>query len=754
MRLTLRTLLAYLDDRLSSANAREIGRKLNDSAFAQDLADRIRTVMRQRRLTAPGRRVKLIDPNLIAEYLDDQLTPELVSLIEKEVLSSDFSLAEVAASHEVIGLLGDPVDLAPRLRERLHNQNPHRRKKTETTDHEHEKAGQQKDSEPQQEVWKPLAPQRPFSPRSPALILAVLLVGWLALLLTDKLFMESSSNLASSDMNSLPANNREPENKQPSDAEEAVGAKSQQFPAEDTSSDPEIANQENQVPPAGSENPAGIMTDIPGADSQVIANENNREDSHPVETRPALSPDQLPNHTEIADTGSPDGPDSERSAEADDNETATPPVPRKFEFLLDDPGEMLLSRSQDGNDWMRAAALQANGSDWHDLVTDRILALPNPFTAQISPVSAGWTATLVSPCLAQFQDGVWPELHLYDGRCIVLPEQWNIDEDAAVLKLVAGGTSVNCSLADDDLRLGILVIPTPPVSPELSRPDPNDLLVPGNGENPPVPADTQDDLENKTEQLPLTGDASVVLYLAGGSMVVKADGIEDINVDKGQAIRWATVSGSVQGVQLSDRTRLDTVPDWVFTAGEPAVIEIEQAKSKFAADLKHSESVIQNAQQLCEVRNPLQARFAASVLSVSREVDILAQVLLQTDEEQVRIETIDGLRNAAIQTLPGRQAVMRALENRLPMRDLGHFVRLFEGVTPADAQQEETSLWLVAMLRHDRAPIRQLAYMTLTDLTGKIYGYHPDSPSGQRNDSVRRWERVLKNNGNRILVPQ
>jgi hypothetical protein len=119
MRLTLRTLLAYLDDRLSSANAREIGKKLKDSPFAQELAGRIRTVVRQRRLMTPGRKIKMIDPNLIAEYLDDQLTPELVSLIEKEVLASDFSLAEAAASHEILGLLGDSVDLDDRLRQRL-----------------------------------------------------------------------------------------------------------------------------------------------------------------------------------------------------------------------------------------------------------------------------------------------------------------------------------------------------------------------------------------------------------------------------------------------------------------------------------------------------------------------------------------------------------------------------------------------------------------------------------------------------------
>ena len=109
---------------------------------------------------------------------------------------------------------------------------------------------------------------------------------------------------------------------------------------------------------------------------------------------------------------------------------------------------------------------------------------------------------------------------------------------------------------------------------------------------------------------------------------------------------------------------------------------------------------------------------------------------------------------AAAQTLPGRKAVLRALENRLPRRDLGHFVRLFEGVTPAEAEQEETSVWLVTMLRHDRAPIRQMAFMNLLELTGQRNGYHPDSDVGRRNDSVRRWERFLKKNKNRILAAE
>jgi len=87
MRLTLRTLLAYLDDRLPPANARELGQKIANSPFAKELADRIKDVVRRRRLATDAPNQKHLDPNLVAEYLDDQLTPELVTLIEKEVLA-------------------------------------------------------------------------------------------------------------------------------------------------------------------------------------------------------------------------------------------------------------------------------------------------------------------------------------------------------------------------------------------------------------------------------------------------------------------------------------------------------------------------------------------------------------------------------------------------------------------------------------------------------------------------------------------
>src|SRR4051794_17717982 len=53
MRLTLRTLLSYLDDTLEPVEARAIGQKVAESEQARELAERITQVTRRRRLTTP-----------------------------------------------------------------------------------------------------------------------------------------------------------------------------------------------------------------------------------------------------------------------------------------------------------------------------------------------------------------------------------------------------------------------------------------------------------------------------------------------------------------------------------------------------------------------------------------------------------------------------------------------------------------------------------------------------------------------------
>ena len=74
MRLTLRTLLAYLDDTLPPSEIKEIGEKVAESDAAQELIARLKAVTRRRRLTAPPTTGPGgLDPNRVAEYLEHEV---------------------------------------------------------------------------------------------------------------------------------------------------------------------------------------------------------------------------------------------------------------------------------------------------------------------------------------------------------------------------------------------------------------------------------------------------------------------------------------------------------------------------------------------------------------------------------------------------------------------------------------------------------------------------------------------------------
>ncbi len=121
MRLTLRTLLAWLDDTLPANEVRQIGKQVAESPFAQELVDRTYRVTRQRRLLVPSATgPEATDPNVVAAYLDNELGPEEVAEYEKKCLTSDVNLAEVASVHQILSLIGQKAKVPPDAKQRMY----------------------------------------------------------------------------------------------------------------------------------------------------------------------------------------------------------------------------------------------------------------------------------------------------------------------------------------------------------------------------------------------------------------------------------------------------------------------------------------------------------------------------------------------------------------------------------------------------------------------------------------------------------
>ena len=122
MRLTLRTLLNWINNNLSEEDAALVAQKVEESELAKALKAQIEGIMAQEKLPAP----ELLDgtpkgnANAAAEYLDNSMDPKQTPDFEKFCIHSDIMLGEIAGCHQILSrALTQKLDLAPELRVKL-----------------------------------------------------------------------------------------------------------------------------------------------------------------------------------------------------------------------------------------------------------------------------------------------------------------------------------------------------------------------------------------------------------------------------------------------------------------------------------------------------------------------------------------------------------------------------------------------------------------------------------------------------------
>ncbi|MDR1053757.1 MAG: hypothetical protein LBL39_06240 [Planctomycetaceae bacterium] len=124
MLLSLRTLLAFEDNIFDIEQHRQLERTIPNHEPATETLARIRNVIHDPNLNVPGRngQQEELDPNIVAEYLDYQMTKEYQEQFENFCLSSDKYLAEVASIHQIISnVLGEPARISRECRFRCYD---------------------------------------------------------------------------------------------------------------------------------------------------------------------------------------------------------------------------------------------------------------------------------------------------------------------------------------------------------------------------------------------------------------------------------------------------------------------------------------------------------------------------------------------------------------------------------------------------------------------------------------------------------
>ncbi|MDR1485771.1 MAG: hypothetical protein LBT09_13235 [Planctomycetaceae bacterium] len=125
MQLSLRTLLAFEDNIFDIEQHRQLEQTIPNHEPAAQILARIRNIIHNPTIDVPGKngqQQEELDPNIVAEYLDYQMTKEYQEQFENFCLSADKYLAEVASIHQVISnVLGEPARISRECRFRCYD---------------------------------------------------------------------------------------------------------------------------------------------------------------------------------------------------------------------------------------------------------------------------------------------------------------------------------------------------------------------------------------------------------------------------------------------------------------------------------------------------------------------------------------------------------------------------------------------------------------------------------------------------------
>ena len=771
MRLTLRTLLAYLDDLLEPAQAREIGEKISESGYASALVDRIREVMRRRRLTAPDAKSPSggLDPNSVAEYLDNTLEPDAVADVEKVCLDSDVHLAEVAASHQILTLvLGEPVDVPTRTRERMYALGPSP-KPAGSNGHalvegdskvgsdstltvprrpaaKHGASSAESFTSSIPDYLRPVPLWRRMAPVAVGVLVGAI---WLGVVYFDPSIQFGKSSDTGNTVAQL------------DQGDDAVGGDSltdgasiAKQPGNPTS---EPAAQGNTTTPA-------ITEPMPGEqiEPEVVANKPPRDVTElngfdpgmrPVTTvapLPNPTAPTVPSGTQVASTSpGPDVPTlpessmptvgtsvaattapvligSSVSAPSTTSPRTTSAIPpgnaTKPEVIVKPtvPAPELLYTSREG------ILARAADEGWLTMprrtavrVGDRVASL-EPFSALLEISSLDLLIELQGGTVVEFLGATEDEqvsLRLLSGRISLQRRSPETNTEPVVVGL---------QLIDEPCRL-TLRTSTARCGAELTAVEANAY-------------------EKELGEDRYTGN----LFVVNGRVGFVGNLAGNVALTGPSWFPLTPVDRRVMA-DKNDLPPLLTVPDWL----DPSRVGISSTQRRYASRFEKEIDVEQPLQDsipsIVKSNIPAISELAVQSMVSAGMYNQLVQVLAEAEFLEARSAAITGLRRWLPAAPENRETLRAALQQRFPLDQVDTLYRLLWGYSEDDARNPATSRLLVDWLGHDNQVIRQLAFDQIYRLTGQRYDYRPINPANQRKVAVDRWYTHLERSKGALL---
>jgi hypothetical protein len=734
MRLTLRTLLAYLDDLLEPSQAKEIGAKVNESGYASTLVNRIREVMRRRRLTAPevsGPGMGL-DPNNVSEYLDNTLAPDAVADVEKVCLDSDVHLAEVAASHQILTLvLGEPVDVPPSTRERMYALGPR-----PATGANGGKNGQPK-SDPEVKtvtgsgnvtaattsetvsstssgktfdgtIPDYLKPAPLWKRLGPVALAVVVGAVWLWIVYFDPSLNNPQPGEGEVASTGTPA-------AVPASIEKPAGTETPVTPAVEGNVEKPVS--EISTTPGKPASTAVASTDTPG--TQPFESLPNYDPDAPPEAPSTTTPPTAPGETVVASTSpEPAKPSATETSPAPAAPVENPANPVTAPVAV--PAPEVIYRSREGvlahktdKGWVILPGRTA-------IRRGDYVASPEPYKATLVVASLNLTIELQPGSAVEYL-GAGADINagfkIHRGRVSIKRDA--PDENAQPV-------TVGIRLVNEDCRLTIN----------------SSKAECGLEVTPREPTRFEDDLsaDPYVGSLFVTqGEASFTGHPAKPELLT-APAWMPLGVKDRKALAAA-----------GSRPPLLTTPDWLDPDQSGMSITVRRYAARYQKEIDLELPLEHTVPAIVSSKVPRLAEYAAKTLAVTEQISGLVEAMARGEHEEVRAAAITGLRQWLPQAEANRDVLRAEIEKHFPPDQVDPIYRLLWGYDDADARNQGASRLLVDWLKHDSIVIRELAMLHIYRLTGQRYDYRSVDPPGRRKVAVAHWEQHLKKNDDLLV---